>query len=407
MARTDPRWRSTTALVTVSLVACLAMATPAVPCTTAVIAGSATADGRPLLWKNRDADDKRNQAVYDATGRYAFVGLVNGGDVAALEVWSGINAAGLAIMNAASYNLDKGESAGEGQLMRLVLQSCATVEEFQALLERTNAPGRDVDANFGVIDARGGAAYFETGRHAFARFDATDPKTAPTGVLVRTNYSDSGDPEEGSGILRRERATALIERLRAGGKLTATTLLADVARDVANPHIGFSGAPGGAVRFACTADSVCRFDTASASVFVGVRGGEDPLLATAWFITGQPVTGAAVPVWVRAAAIPDEISVRQGASVMTQACDAVRARLYPQTRGELKRYIDAAALAGPSPAIVARLVGAEGRSFDRVQAALASWRVHPPSPPEVAALQAEIAAATIAAVRTVATSTAP
>ena len=123
-------------------------------CTTAVISGQATANGRPLLWKNRDADNKQNQVVYDATGRYPFVGVVNSADPAGLDIWAGINSQGFAIMNSASYNLDKGDSLAEGQLMRLALQSCATVAEFQALLDKTDG-GRDVMANFGVIDANG------------------------------------------------------------------------------------------------------------------------------------------------------------------------------------------------------------------------------------------------------------
>ncbi len=107
-------------------------------CTTAVVAGSATANGRPLLWKNRDAENKQNQVVYDDTGRYPFVGVVNSGDPAGFEVWAGVNARGFAIMNSVSYNLATTDSTAEGQLMRLALQSCATIEEFQALLEKTN-----------------------------------------------------------------------------------------------------------------------------------------------------------------------------------------------------------------------------------------------------------------------------
>ena len=87
-------------------------------CTTAVVAGSATTDGRPLLWKNRDSDDRRNQAVFCADGKYPYVGVVNGGDAAGLDIWAGVNSRGFAIMNAASYNLPGGEDTrGEGRFM--------------------------------------------------------------------------------------------------------------------------------------------------------------------------------------------------------------------------------------------------------------------------------------------------
>ena len=372
-------------------------------CTTAVVAGSATANGRPLLWKNRDAENKQNQVVYDDTGRYPFVGVVNSGDPAGFEVWAGVNARGFAIMNSASYNLAKTDSTAEGQLMRLALQSCATIEEFQALLEKTNG-GRDVTANFGVIDARGGAAIFETSRTAFKRFDATDPAGAPAVFIVRTNYSDSGDADAGSGMLRRARATSLLDALVASKSLTAATLLAGPARDVANVEIGSypaQGLPAG-TRFAYTADSVCRYDTASAVVFEGVRPGEDPLLSTMWVIAGEPITGAAVPVWVRAAAVPSALAAASGASPMTKALDAVRTLFYPETRGELKKFISAAAFAAGSGAVLPRLLASEAENFRLADAARTRWLATPPSPEEVWRLENGLAARTLADIEAIA-----
>jgi hypothetical protein len=83
------------------MVLALGLAQPStlLACTTAVASGVVTVDGRPLLWKNRDADDKRNQVISDASGRHAFVGVVNGGNMAGLEVWAGLNAAGFAIID--------------------------------------------------------------------------------------------------------------------------------------------------------------------------------------------------------------------------------------------------------------------------------------------------------------------
>jgi hypothetical protein len=372
-------------------------------CTTAVVSGQATANGRPLLWKNRDADNKQNQVVYDATGRYPFVGVVNSADPAGLDIWAGINAQGFAIMNSASYNLDKGDSVAEGQLMRLALQSCATVEEFQALLDKTDG-GRDVMANFGVIDAKGGAAIFETGRKAHKRFDATDPKVAPNGFIVRTNYSDSGDTEDGSGFLRRERATSLLDELVKAKALAAPTLLSGPARDVANVRIGSypaKGLPAGA-HWAYTADSVCRFDTASVVLFEGVRPGEDPLLATLWVIVGQPITGAAVPVWVRAARVPSALAPALKASEMTQALDAVRTVFYPETRGELKKFIRADAFAASDSALEPRLLKSEAENFRHAEAALADWRKEAPAPQEVSCLQDQLAERTLTEIQAIA-----
>lgn len=376
-------------------------------CTTAVVSGTATANGRPMLWKNRDADNKQNQVVYDATGRIPFLGVVNSADPAGLDVWAGINARGFAIENSASYNLDKGDSVAEGQLMRLALQSCATVDEFEALLTRTDG-GRDVLANFGVIDGNGGAAIFEAGRKTHKRFDATDPKVAPDGFIVRSNYSDSGDTEDGSGFLRRDRATSLIDQLVRAKALTAATLLSGPARDVANARIGSypaKGLPAGAA-WAYTADSVCRFDTASVALFEGVKPGEDPLLATLWVIVGQPITGAAVPLWVRAAGVPAALAPSLKASEMTQALDAVRAVFYPETRGDLKKFVRVDALADNEAAVVPRLLKVEAENLRRAEEALTGWRKDAPTPQEAACLQDELAERTLADIKAIAPKTA-
>ena len=37
---------------------------PMFPCTSAVVSGRVTPDGRPLLWKHRDASDLNNRIVH-------------------------------------------------------------------------------------------------------------------------------------------------------------------------------------------------------------------------------------------------------------------------------------------------------------------------------------------------------
>jgi hypothetical protein len=381
-------------------IACLAtVARPGAACTTAVISGAATADGRPILWKNRDAADLHNQVVYRDDGKLAYLGLVNHGDALGMEIWAGLNSAGFAIMNAASYNLDDKETLAEGAIMKLALQSCRTVADFQALLDASNTTGRDTTANFGVIDATGGAAYFETGLKSYMRFDATDAKTAPTGYLVRTNYSDSGDATRGSGLIRAERARALIDEILAGGTLSVPLLLSRVARDVANARIGaFPLAPSYEAPFAYVSDSINRPDTAAVAVFAGVRPGEDPALATMWVILGQPVTGVAVPLWVAAGAVPPELAVGGEPAPLNAAFDRVRALLYPSWRGDLKRYLDVRTLTAPDGGVLARLLGIERGVFERTGTTLEQWRGAPLDPAVARSAQDGIARAALTAV---------
>ncbi|HAY81039.1 MAG TPA: peptidase C45, partial [Planctomycetaceae bacterium] len=57
-----------------------------------VVSGKATADGRPLLWKNRDSWQPQNEVVYFDEGGLEFLAVVNAD--ANLSVWMGVNSAG-------------------------------------------------------------------------------------------------------------------------------------------------------------------------------------------------------------------------------------------------------------------------------------------------------------------------
>ncbi len=393
-----PRTPGRAVLALTALVAVAVAAAPSVPaCTTAVISGSATADGRPILWKNRDADNLANQLVFNDDGRHAFVGLVDTGDAAGMKIWAGVNDAGFAIMNSASYNIEENDEEADGQFMRLALQTCASLAEFQALLERTNPGGRAVASNFGVLDARGGAAYFETSPKAYKRFDATDPALAPQGFLVRSNFSDSGDDQRGSGTLRRRRASALLGAAASAKTLDAPLLLSRIARDVANEALGSDplGSAAAAGRFAYVGDSICRDATSAAFVIAGVKPGEDPLLATLWVILGQPITGVAVPAWVAARGVPAEIAAAPGPAPLTQAFDAVKAVFYPATRGELKRFVSVDALRANDRRLVDGLLAIERKNVAAAGQALDAWRKAAPAPEAVRAVQDGIARRTL------------
>ena len=381
----------------------MAVGVPCPACTTAVIAPSAASNGRPLLWKNRDADDLHNQVVYCADGKYAYIGLINKGDAAGMSIWAGTNSEGFSVMNAASYNLevDK-DTKGEGAFMKLALQSCASVNDFQALLEKTNPGGRDVSANFGVIDGAGGACYFEAGSHSYKRYNADDPLLNGRGILVRTNYSDSADLEKGTGFLRRDRTASLLDALAKGKALTAESLLREVSRDQANDKIASypltTARKKGAPNFVYTGDSVCRYDTASAVVFEGPGPGEPATLSTAWIILGLPSAGVAVPLWVAAAQVPSEMGPGADPAPLNALFSEVREQLYPDARGDMKKYLDLDSLSNPQFGVRAALLAQEAANFQRVAAASAQWRDKAPEASDLSALQSSLAQETIKAV---------
>ena len=109
-------------------------------CTTAVISGKATNDGRALIWKLRDTDYLKNYAKQfpSEDGKYAFIGIVNSVDSVGNEVWGGNNEVGFAIMNSASFNVNLDDSVKvkdkEGFFMKKALETCKTLEDFENLL---------------------------------------------------------------------------------------------------------------------------------------------------------------------------------------------------------------------------------------------------------------------------------
>lgn len=137
----------------------------AVACTSAIVGGHLTPDGRPLLWKHRDTGTEHNfvaRVAAHSPGEADFVALFNAGDTLLREAWIGVNSHGFAVMNTASYNLAPDTASYrdmEGVIMARALKSCRTVADFAILLDSLPKP-LGVQANFGVIDSLGNGCIF-------------------------------------------------------------------------------------------------------------------------------------------------------------------------------------------------------------------------------------------------------
>ena len=80
-------------------------------CTSVLVSGRATADGRPLLLKNRDTDDLDNLNIIGRGSKYRYLAIVAASDLPGESTWSGHNEKGFAIINTAAYNaVDKCEN---------------------------------------------------------------------------------------------------------------------------------------------------------------------------------------------------------------------------------------------------------------------------------------------------------
>jgi len=278
-------------------------------CTVAVISGKYTVDGRPLLWKHRDTWAIHNQIMYFNDGKYSYMGLVNSGDKTGKSVWIGMNEKGFAIMNSASYNLNIGDtveqSGLEGRIIKEALATCATIEDFEKLLNNMPLPTR-LEANFGVIDGNGGAAMFELGNFKYIKFDANDPKVAPFGYIIRANYSFTGSfGQESSGYIRYNTANMLFYNAMSSNTFDAQFIMQDVSRGLKHSLLNtdlyqqYGNIPEKTETFTFFHDYVSRTSSASSCVIQGVKKDENPEFATMWAAVGFPLTSVTIPLWIK------------------------------------------------------------------------------------------------------------
>jgi hypothetical protein len=275
-------------------------------CTTAVISGKYTKDGKPMLFKNRDTWALDNSMKYFNLKPYSFIGLINSNDPNGNSIWIGSNETGFAIMNSASYNLNVDDtltqSGLEGRLMKKALQYCHTINDFQNLLDTLPKPYL-LEANFGVIDAQGGAAYFELGNHKYIKIDANDPSVAPYGYIIRTNFSFTGKIGVGGGYIRYQTTEKLLYNAVSTNNLDVKYVIQKVFRSLENTlsntnleNFGHLNQTNNKI-YPFT-DFIPRYSTSSAVLVQGVKTSESPLLATIWSVVGFPLTSLAIPLWL-------------------------------------------------------------------------------------------------------------
>jgi len=354
------------------------------PCTSAVISGVATPDGRPLLWKHRDTDEVANKLVFETGHSYDFVGVANQSDSLARQLWMGSNSAGFAIMNTASYNLNAGQTCAvpddqEGFFMRTVLGLCADISDFEAYLDSTNGQW-GVAANFGVIDAQGGAAYYEKGYYGYAKYDANDPQVAPDGYLIRTNFSMSGPENEGYGFIRYAATTALF---KAQAQIDVDFILKSATRNFRHALLGTDllteDQPQDATdeQYVLLQDYVVRTSSAATLLIQGVLPGEDPLLTTLWTVLGwQPVT-LVTPVWVRSEALLPKLlrSDNYAAAPLNVTALKLKAKCFPIQRGNGKDYLQLSLLSNQAgEGYLDQVLSAETEIIKRTKALQQKWR---------------------------------
>ena len=370
------------------------------PCTLAVISGKAARNGRALMWKNRDTDKIDNKTLYIQGPKYAFIALVDAEDEKGDEAWGGLNSEGFAIMN--SQTDDQGlpgkDGADNGQFMKRALGECANMADFEALMERSKG-ALDLTANFGVIDAEGNACFFETSPANFVKFDAKDPRVAPFGYLVRTNYGfTSLDNLRGGGYIRFERISHIIQSGYGQGRIDAKFILQEASRDLAHEKLHsypltreLPEDPASPV-YVNTNDTINRNSSVSVIVFEAAPSRDKAYLATMWVSLGQPVSSVAVPMWPQAGRVPS-VTTGPATAPLNDFTKRLVGTLYPDQRGRMKQYLNVNRLRTcGGEGVLKKLFTIEDQALERAWTKLAAWEKAKPLPAEVADFQEKLAA---------------
>ncbi len=354
-------------------------------CTTAVISGKFTADGRPLLFKQRDTHDPNNKFQSFTDGRYPYIAVVSTRDSGEKGVFGGHNSAGFAIINSASYNLNPGldgdEKGLDGYIMKLALKTCASLADFEHLLDSLPRPIR-ASSNFGVIDAHGGAAYYETSDKNYVKYDANDKGIAPFGYIIRTNFSFSGDRTRDKGLARFEVASELFYQASLKKDISFQFILKNISRSLKhgltgvdlNNNIPSDGNKAVLVPFR---DYIPRYLTTSVLVFQGVKDKEPASQTILWAVVGCPLTSVAVPLLVNNKGYLPKIVTSEGAASapLFEWAGKLKQKLFPIDRGEGEDYLNLAALISKDQkGILQTLDPAENQVIAESQKYISKWR---------------------------------
>lgn len=356
-------------LLPLLILICCAIPDTSKGCTSAIISADMNPYGRPLLWKHRDTSTTDNKVEYvpSSNGSYSYVALFDAKDKDLTQAWTGMNEVGFAIMNTASFNIKRDKVPNkkmdrEGFVMTRALQTCKSIDDFALLLETLPRP-MGVEANFGVIDASGNGAFFETNNNSYKRYDLKD---AENGVLIRTNYSYSGTKGKGYGYTREADAAAMLSPYLEKKAVTPEVLTEVLSRsfydskkcanyctvDISDPaDIRIISTDSTQFVMDKVDEVIPRYKSTATIVIEGCRPIQD--LATIepgsladeyimWTGLGYPPCSEIVPVWCRPDGVPAELtgSGENGHSVMGDKVKARRDDVFSSKKGSKNNYMD-------------------------------------------------------------------
>lgn len=276
-------------------------------CSAIIISGKYTADGKPLMLKTRDQGEKNfnTNIKFHQRGPYDFISMGPTPWVVAQKIRStggGMNSQGLcmAALTSNSFPDDtlkiKGRSSASIQLYALA--NCKNIKEFDEYLNSLSQP-LAVRFNLGVIDAEGGAAFYEFGNDKWVKYDVNDPKDAPEGWRCCTNFSFSGDEPTQTGVDRYEDCVEIMKAVRknADGKyeILPEYLMDRCGRSLVNVRAHMND---DTVVSESLVDKglISYWRTSNLLVFQSVAAGTDPKYGVMWTALGHPRCSPLIPL---------------------------------------------------------------------------------------------------------------
>ena len=359
---------------------------PLLACTSVIVSGRVTKDGRPLIYKNRDTRTLSNMTIVVQGPKYRYLGLVNAEDTTPVNVWGGHNEAGFAIVNTAAYNLNGngGDTDGDGILMRKALGLCATLTDFERLIDTVKKP-MDVNSNFAVLDAQGGCAYYETGNYSFVKFDVNDALVAPDGYLMRTNFGTTGNHKLDQGVERYYAITDFMKVACKEGHLDHDYLVTHIPRYMTHGLTkmniyDFMPETESDNTFFPFADYTVRYSTASVILVQGVCPGESPLNTVSWIIMGWPLTTIAMPLVLTPSGKLPSVVTNDGTghSWLCEKGLDLKSRAFSLKRGNTTSYCNLSVLFNKEGSgILQQTLPLENKVIHQGKEALRSYRKNP------------------------------
>lgn len=302
-----------------------------------------------MMFKHRDTGELNNRIAHFQGTKYAFIGLMNSPTLDG-EVWSGMNEVGFCIMNTASYNLrnDSYDCAmdREGELMYHALANCANLSEFEQWLETYPKPW-GVEANFGIIDAEGGAAYYEMNNDSWIKYDVN---AEDDGYRVVTNFSFAGRYDDYEGYERYLTASAIMkENFSRNKEFSAIDAINLFSRQYRHELLGWNYTADNTPELTVDQDFIPRRITSAVVCFEGVKAGADPIHSIMWTALGYPACAVAMPLMMNKTSIPAYMLARdknakKGEGLHSELCDLslqIKDKyIFPHKISNGKRYLN-------------------------------------------------------------------